>query len=46
MARRCDGGAVTESDREWKGRRERESNKEWAGGVRGRLSDREWTREA
>ena len=42
MARRYDGGAVTESDREWKGRRERESDGEWMGDVRGRLSDREW----
>ena len=38
-------GAVTESDREWKGRRERESDREWTGGVRGRLSDKEWTGE-
>ena len=37
---------MMKSDREWKGRHERESDREWTGGVRGRLSDREWTGEA
>ena len=39
MARRYDGGTVTESDKEWKGRRERESDREWTGGVRGKATE-------